>query len=399
MRSAGRVATAAALPGPAAASLRAAARPSAARILPPPDGLLLLATTAILSFGLVAVYSASAYEAITRFHDADRFLQRQLLAAAIGVIGAFFASRVSFRFWDRAAPYIAALVGLLLAAVLVPGVGREVAGARRWIPLGPFSLQPSEYAKLAVVLYAAHLLARQPRLVETYGGFMKALAVPAALAGLILLQPDFEVSINIMAIAVAILFVAQVRISHLVATGLAAVPVAAILIWAEPYRLRRISAFLDPWSDPRDKGYQIIQCWLALGSGGAWGRGLGQSALRNGFLPEAHTDFIFAVVGEETGFIGAGFVVAAFVVLLWRGMRIAARLSDPFARYAAVGLTTMVVAQALINLGVVTGLLPTTGITLPLVSYGGSSLVLNLLALGILLGLSRRIERKPGDAR
>lgn len=374
-----------------------AAAPPTARTLPPPDSLLLLSVAIILSFGLVAVYSASAHEAITRFRDADRFLQRQLLAAAIGGAAAFFASRLPVGLWDRSASMAAAMVGLALAAVLVPGLGREIAGARRWLPLGPFHVQPSEFAKLAAVLYCAHLVSRRPHLLETYGGFLKALAVPGALAVLILLQPDFEASLNILLIAVAVIFVAHARLSHLVGTALAGLPVVAALIWAEPYRLRRVQAFLDPWSDPQDKGYQIIQCFLALGSGGVWGKGLGASALKNGYLPEAHTDFIFAVVGEETGFIGASVFIGAFLILLWRGMRVAARRADPFGRYVAVGVTTMIVSQALLNLCVVTGLLPTTGLALPLVSYGGSSVVLNLLALGILLGLSRGIE--PAGAR
>lgn len=383
-----RTAVAAALP----------AAPARSVTLPPPDGLLLLAVATILSFGLVAVYSASAHEAIRRFQDADRFLQRQILAAAIGLGAAYFASRAPVRLWGRLAPYLAAFVGLGLAAVLVPALGREIAGARRWLPLGPFHVQPSEFAKLAVVLYAAHLAARRPALLSTYPGFLKALAVPAALAALILLQPDFEASLVVVGIAVAVLFVAGARLPHLLGTALAAAPVVAALVWAEPYRMRRVLAFLDPWADPQDRGYQIIQCWIALGSGGLWGKGLGGSELKNGFLPEAHTDFIFAVVGEETGFLGASVFLAAFVILLWRGMRVAARLADPFSRYAAVGLTAMIVGQALVNLGVVTGLLPTTGVTLPLVSYGGSSVVLTLLALGILLGLSRGVARRPGEA-
>jgi cell division protein FtsW len=279
---------------------------------------------------------------------------------------------------------------VLLVLVLLPGFGVSINGSRRWLRVGPLSFQPAELAKLALVLYLAAFLARKrDELQEFWRGVFPPLAVGGTLAMLVLAQPDLGSCLTLLALTLGLLFLAGARTRWLGLLVIPALPLAALAVWMAPYRMRRVFAFLDPWQDPRGSGFQIIQSWLALGGGGLFGRGIGESKQKLFYLPEAHTDFIFAIVGEELGFIGAALVVGLFAALVWRGLRVGIRAADPFGAYLALGITVLIATQTLVNLGVVTGMLPTKGLPLPFLSFGGSALVMTMLATGVLLNISQ----------
>jgi cell division protein FtsW len=341
--------------------------------------------------GVVMVYSASSVEALALYGSTSYFLKRQLVWGVLGIAVMIILARVPYENWERwAVPlFVFTLVCLLL--VLVPHVGLKINGARRWIGAGPLVFQPSEFAKLSVVLlFALTLTRRRVPITDVRRGFLPHIALIAVLFGLILKEPDLGTALSLGGTALVMIIVAGADLWHVAALVLVAVPAVAALIVTEPYRLQRILAFVDPFKDPLGSGYHTIQALLALGSGGLVGTGLGHSALKFFYLPEAHTDFIFAILVEELGFVGAVGVIALFFVFAWRGYRIALAAVDPFASVLAVGLTTMVLLQAVLNIGVVTDSLPVTGVPLPFISYGGSSLLFTMAAVGILLNISRR---------
>jgi cell division protein FtsW len=280
---------------------------------------------------------------------------------------------------------------IILAMVLIPGIGVSRGGARRWIMFPGFAFQPSELAKLSMVLYLAHSMAKKEQLIRTFSvGVLPHLIVSGAFAGLLLLEPDFGTALILTMLLYFMLFIGGVRISHLLATALLALPVLAYVMMTAEYRLRRLMTFLDPWSDPSGSGFHVIQSLIAFGSGQLFGRGLGESRQKLLYLPEAHTDFVYSVIGEELGLLGALAVLALFAVIIVRGLRLTAKIEEPFDQYLAFGLTVLIGLQALIHMGVVMGLMPTKGLVLPFISYGGSAMVVNLIEAGILLGLSRR---------
>jgi len=280
--------------------------------------------------------------------------------------------------------------GVLLVLVLVPPLAQPINGTRRWLRLGPVSFQPAELAKLALVIYLAGYLTQKRAEIDDFRrGLLQPLAVAAALAVLILVQPDLGNCLTLVAVTFALLYLAGSPVRYLGFIVGAALPFVALAIWLAPYRLRRITTFIDPWSDPRGSGFQIIQSWLALGSGGVLGRGIGESKQKLFYLPEAHTDFIFAVIGEELGFLGAMAIIALFAVLVWRGLRVGLRAPDPFGAYLALGITVLIATQTLVNLGVVTGALPTKGLPLPFISFGGSALLVTMVSTGVLLNISQ----------
>jgi cell division protein FtsW len=362
-------------------------------LLLPPDSTLATATAFLVAFGLVTVYSAGTLKGALSFDSTSHLLGKQLVAAMIGVTLMYGVSRCTLATLEKLAAGLGVLTLLLLVVVLIPGIGTKVGGARRWINLGGgLNFQPSEFARLATVLLVAKFAARHQDEIPTFRGILRALFLPGVFCALILLQPDFDTALTVLLIGSIILFVAGLPWIYVVSGALLGGAGAGALVYFASYRMERIIGFLDPWADVRGRGYQIIQCWIGMGSGGWFGRGLGQSVQKLGFLPEAHTDFIFAVVGEEWGFLGAAAIVSLFMVIAWRGYRISAEQTIPFARYLGAGITAMVTIQALLNLMVVTGLAPTTGVPLPLVSYGGTSLVFVMASLGILWGLSRRRE-------
>jgi cell division protein FtsW len=374
------------------------------------DASLTWATLILLAVGVVMVYSSSIATAEASAHTGNRawyFLARHSLFVAAGIAAALVAFQIPVRAWQKLAPYLFIAGAVLLVLVLVPHVGKAVNGSRRWLPLGVVNIQPSEFMKLAVVLYAASyavrraafLHAEQPLKHTILRGFLPLFGVMVITSGLLLLEPDFGAFVVIVAIAFAILFLGG--LDWRLFLGLALLlpfALAAILI-AAPYRMQRLTAFLDPWSDPLGKGYQLSHSLIAFGRGEWFGVGLGSSVEKLLFLPEAHTDFLLAVIAEELGFVGVVVVIALFMWILFRAYGIgrqAARLARPFAALAAQGIGVWLGVQAFINIGVNMGVLPTKGLTLPLLSFGGSGVVANCVAIAILLRIdyeNRRLLR------
>ena len=348
--------------------------------------LLVLVTLGLVAFGLVMVYSASSARALLSADAPSYYLKRQAIYAVMGLVALVILSRFDFHRLRRATQPLLAVTFVLLVAVLV--VGTAVNGARRWIPIGFMNFQPSELAKLVLALWTAALLARKPA-PRTLGELAKPIGVVVGLAcALILIEPDLGTAIAIAIMVSAILVVSGTRLRLLAsATGIAT-GIVLLAIWFEPYRRERIFSFLDPWHDPQGAGFQAVQSMIALGSGGFFGVGLGESVQKIYYLPEASTDMIFAIVGEELGLIGAMGVIAAFAVFAYAGFNIALHCRDPFGKRLAAGITALICGQAAVNVSAVMGIAPLTGIPLPFVSYGGSSLVVGLAAVGILLNIA-----------
>ena len=348
--------------------------------------LLVLITLGLVAFGLVMVYSATSASAAVGNGDPMSFLKRQAIYACLGIVLMALASRFDYHRLRFVAPPLLLVALGLCAAVLV--VAPEINGARRWFLLGPASFQPSELAKLALCLFAAVYLARRspPR---TLAELTKPLGLLTAIfCGLILLEPDLGTTITLCGMILAIFLVAGVPARLLVTATFLAVGMGMLAIWVEPYRRARVFSFLDPWSDAEGSGFQIVQAMIGIGSGGVTGAGLGEGVGKISYLPEAHTDMIFAVIGEELGLVGSALVIGAFGAFALVGFRIALRCRDPFGKLLAAGLTALVCGQAAVNLAAVLGIAPLTGIPLPFVSYGGSSLVVLLAGVGILLNIA-----------
>lgn len=353
------------------------------------DKVLFIATLLLVCGSVVMVYSASALVALERFQQPYLFLTKQALWAVLGLAVLGLTMRVDYRTYRNEAFIwsLLALVGVMLVAVLF---STPVNGTRRWFNLGNLGIQPSELAKIACVLFAALMLERRMhRIDELSYSLLPIGIVLGALVGLILLQPDFGTAISLLLIVGMMIFAAGLHYRYFAGFVLATVPVIYVLLVSAPYRRRRLLAFWDPWADPLGDGFQIIQSLIAVGTGGIFGKGLMAGVQKLFYLPEPHTDFIYAVIGEELGLIGASGALICFCVIAWRGLRIAVRAEDAFASFVALGLTTMIAVQAFVNMSVVLGLMPTKGIPLPLVSAGGSSLLINLLGLGMLLNISQ----------
>jgi len=348
--------------------------------------------------GIVMVYSASSVAAQVQYHDGAFFLKRQIIYAVIGLATMSVAWKIHYAKLRRWTVPLLAVTVLAVIIVLFPHVGRVAGGARRWLPLGGvFNFQPAELAKLGMILYLSNFLAnRGTRIREFAAGLVPPLIVFLILAAAILRQPDLGSVLILAMVTGVMLFVGGARIQHLLVLGCAAVPVVFAVVMREGYRSSRLLAFLDPWKDPRGTGFHIIQSLLALGSGGLTGLGLGHSTQKFFYLPERHTDFIFAIIGEELGLVGAVGVIVLFILLAIWGFRISSRLPDRYGILLTTGLTSMLVGQAALNIGVVSGTVPVTGVPLPFVSFGGSSLVFSYLAIGILLNLSQYAH--PADA-
>ncbi|MBO8126017.1 MAG: putative lipid II flippase FtsW [Firmicutes bacterium] len=358
-----------------------------------PDYLLFGVTIALLCLGIVMVYSASSARAYAQLGDAAFYLKRQVLWIIVGLVALYITMHIDFHYWQRLA--WPAMVFSLVSLVTVVLVGDVISGSKRWIDLGFFNFQPTELTKLALVLFLSTFFSRLSK--EKLSSFTKGFVPPLLWIGitdlLIMLQPDFGSVVAISGVAFILLFTAGIPWGYLGLLAGATIPALWGLAWAEPYRVRRLMAFLNPWADPSDTGYQTIQSLLALGSGGFFGLGLGQSRQKFSYLPANHTDFIFAILGEELGLLGTITVLALFMVFAFRGFRIALKAPDFFGSLLATGLTSMIVFQAAMNIGVISGALPITGITLPLISYGGSSLAITLASIGILLNISAHSAR------
>jgi cell division protein FtsW len=356
-----------------------------------PDYPLLTAVGVLIPLGLVMVYSSSFVDAFTTHENQLYYALRQLTGAILGTIGLLVAQRLDYRFWRTYSVHLVGATLLLLLLVLIlPTSITEVNGARQWIRLGPFSMQPSEIAKLAMVVYFADWLSRRgARLGNVSYGLVPFAVMLGVVCGLVMLEGDLGTTIVLVIIAGIVYFTAGANPLHILGAAIVASGAFWAMVKIAPYRVERIAAWLDPFAYYQDAGWQPIHGLYALGSGGLFGVGLGQGRQKFLWLSQAHTDAIFAVVGEELGLLGTLFVVACFLVIAYRGMKIAARAPEPFAALLATGLTAWLVFQALINMAVVTTLLPFTGLTLPFISYGSSSLVMCMVAAGILLNISR----------
>ncbi len=365
----------------------------------PERKLLIFAAAALIGLGLLMVYSSSI-TARPSFAD-QRYLTRQLYFLGAGLALAIAAARVPVAAWRLAATPLFIVSAALLAVVLLPGVGTTRNGAQRWFSVGSYSFQPSELAKFTLVLFLARGLERKGESVRRFWTGWLPLAAPCVVvSGLVLLEPDFGTAVFLLAVTAIMLFVGGMPYAHALAAGLLAVPVVAVLAWAQPYRVKRLLQFAEAWRDPTAASYHVQQSLVALGSGGIWGAGLGQGWQKLGFLPEANTDFIFAVLGEELGLVGTLTVLVLWCALLVCGVRLARQAGiEPFARFVGFGLTAQLVLQALFNIGVVTGSLPPKGISLPFLSAGGSNLVASLVSVGVVLGVTQTVGASKIDDR
>jgi len=355
-----------------------------------PDPWLVLAVAALVGLSIVMVFDVSYFYGQDRFGDSLVFFRKHLLSVVLGTAAALGASRLRSETYRRAAYPLLAIALVALVVVLVPGIGLARGGARRWLHLGPLSLQPSELAKFAVVLYLARSLVKKGDRVATFQfGIVPHYLVVGLVAALVLLEPDFGTAALCAGLLLFMLFVGGVPVRLLALPALGAVPMLLLMVWKAPYRWARIVAFLNPDADPLGVNFQLKQSFIAFGSGGLSGLGLGESRQKLFYLPEAHTDFLFSVIGEELGLIGALVVLALFAIVGARGFRIAVRHPDPFASLLAFGVTLSLVLQGVVNAGVVLGCLPTKGLALPFLSYGGSAMIAALAQVGVLAALAR----------
>jgi cell division protein FtsW len=362
------------------------------------DKWLFLATLALICASVVMVYSASALVALERFQQPYLFVTKQIMWAAVGLAVLSIVMRIDYRTYrnDRMLWLLLAVVTVMLVAVLFR---QPINGTRRWFGIGGFGIQPSELAKLSAILFTAVMLERRrARINELSYSLLPIALIVGGIVALILLQPDFGTAVSLLAVISVMVFAAGISYRYLFGAALLALPALYVILMQADYRRRRLLTFMDPWADPLGDGFQIIQSLIAVGTGGVFGKGLMNGVQKLFYLPEPHTDFIYAVISEETGFIGASLVVLCFCVIAWRGLRTAMRAPDTFGAFLALGITMMLVLQAFVNISVVLGLMPTKGIPLPLVSSGGSSMLINLLAVGVLLNISQHQQVETGAA-
>lgn len=342
----------------------------------------------LVGIGIVMVYSSSSALALKKFADEYYFLKRQLVYSVGGCLLLIFFRNLPEKLLKASVYPLLFGTILLLAAVQIPGLGITAGGATRWLYMGAFSFQPSELARLALVLYLAYSIEKKGEFIKTFSiGFLPHLMVLGIFLGLIMLQPDFGSAAILGVIAWGVMFMGGVRLTHLVLTVVPFIPLVHYVLVNSDYRLRRLLSFLDPWKYASDEGYQTIHSLMAFGTGGIWGTGVGGGYQKLFYLPEPHTDFIFSVIGEELGLIGVLAVIACYAVILWRGVSIARNAREVFPSLVAAGLTFSLGLQVVINMGVALALLPTKGLTLPLLSYGGSSLMVNMACIGILMSI------------
>ena len=358
------------------------------------DFILLIVTLALVGVGIVMVYSTSAIMAGDRFQDPYYFLKKQALFAGIGFILMILTLFFPYRILKRLAYPILIVSVLLLVAVLIPGIGYRAGGAMRWLKVQSVSFQPSEFAKLGLVIFLAYFLTKKDEKIRSFSfGFLPTVLLSGLVVVLVAREPDLGAALFLSAMVFLLLFVSGARVIYMAGALLLTIPVVYYLLMNVGYRYKRLMSFVRPWDDPTGTSFQIIQSFLSFGSGGLFGLGLGEGRQKLFFLPAPHTDFIFSVIGEELGLVGAMVVVLLFFVFTVRGIQIGLSLDDRFGTYLALGITLMISLQAVINMAVVLGLLPTKGLTLPFISYGGTSLITNLIGVGILLHLSTRVDR------
>jgi cell division protein FtsW len=361
------------------------------------DFIWLGLTLALVMLGIIMIYSASAHLAAKRYHNSFYFAQKQVVFAFFGTL-----AMIAFRFlpYQKLQKWVYWLLGgslVSLVLVLIPGVGSRMGGASRWFRLAGISFQPAEFSKLILVIFLAYSMTRhQEEMKDLFKGFLFHWGVVGAFIILVLLEPDLGMAITLALITGIMLFVGGVRIRHLLVSIIPMIPLAYFLIWRVPYRRLRVLSYMDPWKDPLGSGFHLKHSFLAFGSGGLTGQGLGGSQQKLFYLPEPHTDFIFSIVGEELGFIGVFIIAALYLILIIKSLKLALKVKDLFGLYLVVGITVMIGFQALINMLVVMGLLPTKGLTLPFVSYGGSSLLLNMICIGLLMNITTQNQGDKG---
>ncbi|MBU3091515.1 stage V sporulation protein E [Clostridium sp. CM028] len=356
------------------------------------DFVLFATIMLLVAIGVVMVYSSSSYYAAFKSNDPELFFKKQFMWACIGCVFMVTAIKTDYHIIKKYTGIIMIFTAISLLAVFAFS---PINFSRRWIPLGFAKFQPSEVAKYAIVLYMAKSLdLKGEKVKEFVKGVLPYLLVSGFYAGLILLEPNLSIAAIIMIVTVIILFAVGARFQHLFAIGSSLVAAVVALAIFEPYRLARVMNFRNPFDDSQGKGYQLVQSLLALGSGGFTGSGIGQSRQKCLYIPEPHTDFIFAIIGEELGLIGCGFIILLFIIFVWRGIKIAVTAKDMYGTILAIGITSVIAVQAIINIAVVTGSMPVTGVPLPFISYGGSALLFNMFAMGILLNVSRQTVNK-----
>jgi cell division protein FtsW len=360
------------------------------------DRVLFLTTILLVGISIVMVYSASAVVGLDRYGRPSMFLIKQAMMAVIGLAMLAVVMRIDYRTY-REPVFIWTSLAIVVAALIAVLFSPPVNNARRWFNIAGVGVQPSELAKLAAIFFIAALLERRMHRINEVGYALAPIGLMVGcLFGLIMLEPDFGTSMSLVLISLVMVLAAGLDYRYLVGASLAALPAIYLLVMGAGYRRRRMLAFLNPWEDPLGDGFQVIQSLIAVGTGGIWGRGVMNGVQKLFYLPEPHTDFIYAVIAEELGLVGATVVLLCFCVVTWRGLRVALRAPDSFGAFLALGLTTMVAVQAFINISVVLGLMPTKGIPLPFVSAGGSSLLINLVGMGILLNVSQHASPTEG---
>lgn len=363
------------------------------------DFALLAGAMALVSLGLTMVFISSTVMANAQYQDPYFFVKRQSLYALFGVGILVLGRSIDYHLYQRWVYWLllGALIGLVL--VFVPGLGSKVRGAARWLRLGPITLQPSEFAKLAMVIFLAYSLSRKQEKMKYFAiGFLPHMVIAGVFIALIGKEPDFGTALTLAGIVFIMLLVGGTRLTYMLLSFCLAAPLIVVMVLRDPKKFSRILSFLDPWKYGQDVGYQLKQSLLAIGSGGLLGMGPGQSRAKLFYLPDAHTDFILSIFSEELGFVGVILILALFTLVVYRGLVVALRAPDSFGSYLALGLTLLISLPACINMGVVSGILPTKGLSLPFLSYGGSSLLVNLLAVGILLNISSQIKRPMAAA-
>lgn len=359
------------------------------------DFWILITILLLLALGVSMVYSASSYYASRKFENKEYYLIRQLVWATVGIIAMLIVSRIDYKRLAQFSPILMLVSIVLLALVRIPGIGSNVNGAWRWFDFGFASFQPSEMVKLSIILFFSFSLSKKKDALQSFWkGLVPYLLIIGIVDVLLIIEPHYSGTILITAVSVIILFAAGAKIWHFILLAIPVIPLALYFVFAEEYRLERLLTFLDPFEDPTDSGYQIVNSLYAIGSGGIFGKGIGQSVQKNLYIPEPHTDFIFSVAAEELGFIGSTTILLLFLVLIWRGIRIAMHAPDTLGSLIAVGITSLISVQVIINIAVVTSLMPVTGMPLPFFTYGGSSLAFLLVGVGMLLNISRSVGNK-----
>jgi cell division protein FtsW len=358
------------------------------------DQILMVSAFSLMLLGLTIIFTASNVMAQSQYQDPYYFLKRQGVYAVLGVGALYLGRTINYQNYKRWVYVFLFVCFVCLVLVFIPGIGSKVRGAARWLKLGPLTLQPSEFAKLGLVLFLAYSLARKQEKMKYFAiGFLPHMIVAGLFIGLIGLEPDFGTAVTLAAIVFTMLFVGGTRLTHILLAAAAGGALAFMLVLKDPKKFARILSFLDPWKHGADIGYQLKQSLLAIGSGCLWGLGPGQSRAKLFYLPDAHTDFILSIFSEEMGFLGVFLVLALFTILVSRGILVSLRAPDAFGSYLALGLALVIGLPAVINMGVVSGIFPTKGLSLPFLSYGGSSLLANMLAVGILLNISSQGKR------